>query len=258
MADTTQQTGLNLSGVNKNTNKYLNYYNQISTQLMENPNKISYQAIEVPEQTYQGLADQISAYLRPYADTAIRQRRTQTASDRAAADVDAASRGMVSSTWLSDAKNRMAAAEAADIAGIENSYQSNLMNQVYNSYQDYLNRQYNAAVQNAQNQLAVDEFNAQLYQTLDNLAWNRAQQMYKMNKSGGGGSGAGSGMVIIDGTQANPIGGTISGITANAAAGATPRLNQAAMNLLTTKQQAAAKNNNTKDNQKQTMSGQQR
>ena len=193
MAENTQQTGFTLGGGNKDQNKYLDYYSQLSTKLTEQPYKIGYTPVNVQEQTYQGLADQISAYLRPYADTAIRQRRAQTKSDRASADVDAASRGMSEgSTWLSDAKNRMSAAEAADIAGIENNYLSSLMNQVYGSYQDYLNRKYNADVLNAQNQLDVDKFNAQLYETLEQRAWERAKQMYDMRSKGGSGTSGGS------------------------------------------------------------------
>lgn len=144
---------------------------QLSAQIIGDPTKLQAQEIaapsiitpskiEVEDQTQEGLAQQIAAYLRPYTENAIRQRQKQTVTDRAAADVDAASRGMIGSTWLSDAKNRMAAAEASDIAGIENEYMGNLLQQVFNSYQSYLGRKLSADTQNAANQLVADQQNA--------------------------------------------------------------------------------------------------
>ena len=92
----------------------------VSAQQIAAADKITPGTINVERQTEEDLARQVSAYLRPYTENAINARRAQTGKDRAAADVDAASRGMGSSTWLSDAKNRMAAAEASDITAMEN------------------------------------------------------------------------------------------------------------------------------------------
>lgn len=120
------------------------------------PAKITPQQIQIEEQNQEDLARQVSAYLRPYVDNAINARRTQTGRDRAAADVDATSRGMGASTWLSDAKNRMAAAEASDITAMENEYLGNVGQQAFNAYQAYLDRAKEVAMQNA-----ILDFNAQ-------------------------------------------------------------------------------------------------
>ena len=122
----------------------------------ENIDKINAGTISADMQSYEGLAKQISAYLRPYTDSAITSRKKQTTAARVAADVDAASRGMGSSTWLTDAKLRMANAEASDIANLENQFTSNLMQQVYQSDQAQRERAQQAAIQNVGNQLSAD------------------------------------------------------------------------------------------------------
>ena len=163
----------------------------VTAQQIAAANTITPGTINVEEQTQEDLARQVSAYLRPYTENAINARRAQTGKDRAAADVDAASRGMGSSTWLSDAKNRMAAAEASDITAMENEYLGNLGQQVFNSYQNYLNRAFQANMQNvandlaaqqanASNALAVNQFNANALMNADQynagMAYNAAAQ----------------------------------------------------------------------------------
>ena len=163
----------------------------VTAQQLAAPDKITPGTINVERQSEEDLARQVSAYLRPYTENAINSRRKQTGRDRAAADVDAASRGMTSSTWLSDAKNRMSAAEASDIAAMENEYLGNLGQQVFNAYQNYLNRAYQADVQNVANdlaaqqanvgnQLSVNQFNANALMNADqynaNMAYNVAAQ----------------------------------------------------------------------------------
>lgn len=122
----------------------------------ENIDKINAGTISADMQSYEDLAKQISAYLRPYTDSAINARRQQTAQNRASIDVDAASRGMGSSTWVTDAKLRQAQAEAADITNLENQFTSNLMQQVYQSDQAQRERAQQAAIQNVGNQLSAD------------------------------------------------------------------------------------------------------
>lgn len=163
----------------------------VTAQQIAAPGTITPGKINVEQQTEEDLARQVSAYLRPYTENAINSRRAQTGRERAAADVDAASRGMTSSTWLSDAKNRMSAAEASDIAAMENEYLGNLGQQVFNTYQNYLNRAYQADVQNVANdlaaqqanvgnQLAVNQFNANALMNADQynaqMAYNVAAQ----------------------------------------------------------------------------------
>lgn len=169
---------------------------QMTAQTVEAPQLITPQTIQIEEQNQEDLARQVSAYLRPYTENAINARRAQTGKDRAAADVDASSRGMGSSTWLSDAKNRMAAAEASDITAMENEYLGNLGQQVFTAYQNYLDRAKDVATQNAMldynaqnanvgNQIAVNQFNANALMNADqyntNWANQRASEIGKYN-----------------------------------------------------------------------------
>jgi hypothetical protein len=193
MADTTT-----IEGGNSAQNKFYDYYNQLKTQLQTNPNTINYTPIQVEQQSLEGLSKQIADYLRPYTDSAIRQRQAQTDQYRAEADVDAASRGMGSSTWLTDSKNRMSNAEAADIADLESTFQSNVGEQAFNSFQQYLQNKLSADTTNASNQLETDEFNAKLYQTLEELAYARAGDMYGLTGSGSGSGSASKSTGSVD------------------------------------------------------------
>ena len=128
------------------------------------PERINAERINVDQYSQQELANQIAAYLRPYTENAINARKHQTIKNRAAIDVDAASRGMGASTWVTDSKNRQAQAEAADIANLENTYLGNLNQSVFSADQAQRERAYNAAAQNAANQLNADINYAKLLQ----------------------------------------------------------------------------------------------
>jgi hypothetical protein len=170
-------------------------YESILKTLM--PQTIGYSPIETEKQTQESLASQISAYLRPYVDKSIANRKSTTIANRAGIDIDAASRGMGASTWVTDAKQRETNAEASDIAGLESDYAANLAEQVYNSYQSYLDRQYNVDTANAGNQIEVDEFNAQVLAALEQTAYERALDMNSL-KGSGSGSGSGTGSPLDD------------------------------------------------------------
>lgn len=68
----------------------------------------------------------IEAQLRPSYDLAITGRKKATDTNRAEIDVDAASRGMGASTWISDAKTRQMDSEADDISSMESNYLATL------------------------------------------------------------------------------------------------------------------------------------
>lgn len=132
--------------------------------------------VNIEEQTQEGLAKQIAAYLRPYTESAIQARQRQTRRARAIADADAYRRGIGASTILSDDKNQMAMDEAYDISNMENNYLSNLGQQVFNSYQNYLQRKQAADQFNIQNAMAAEQWNAGQRAATDQ--WN-AQMAYK-------------------------------------------------------------------------------
>lgn len=159
--------------------KFQEYYQQILAGM--NPNTIEYQAPTADE-----IASQISEYLRPAVDQQIRSRREATAQQRAQTDADAASRGILSSTWVTDIKNRLKQSENADIAAAESDYRAQLLQGVYNRQAQEADRA---------NQIAM--FNAQMKQQAEADAYKRAGDMYNLylsNKSrGGSGSSGGSG-----------------------------------------------------------------
>ena len=199
------QTPLTLSGGNDATNRYMNYYNQIKTQLVrnQNPATIQAQTIELPremqaqqitaperiqaerlateDRTYGDYANEVASYLNPYLQNAIRSRRDQTADYRAAADADAWSRGMGGSTYLSDQKNQLAKAEARDIMAAQNEFLANVGQQAFSALQNQYNRNLQANMQNAANALTVDQFNANLANAVNQFNANALMQTDQYN-----------------------------------------------------------------------------
>lgn len=134
------------------------------------------------------LQTDIESYLRPAYDLAIQNRKDATVTNKANIDVDAASRGMGSSTWVTDVKDRAQDSEARDIATLESQYEAAMAQQLMSALQ-----------QEKANQLAVDQYNAsaqaQALQTALGLAGDfyandlaMAQQMSKGSGRGSGGS----------------------------------------------------------------------
>ena len=124
----------------------------------------------------------VESYLRTAYDQSIENRRKQTEADRAMIDLDAYSRGMGGSTWVTDAKQRLQDAEADDIANMEANYQAGLNEAVLN--------QYNQAVAQG---LAAQNNAYDLAKDLYSLGQNAKAGVGSMAGSGGGGSGGGGG-----------------------------------------------------------------
>lgn len=176
------------------------YYNSILKSLGSSaitPERINYESLGYDMPTEAEIASKISEYLRPGYDKAISARRAQTDQNRAAIDIDAASRGMGASTWVTDAKTRQMNAEAADIAGLESDYNANLAQNVYNMYNQHLANQLEVGMFDKSNQLAVDEqnvanalaaaqWNEQMRRALEETAYSRALNAYNLAKSRGG------------------------------------------------------------------------
>ena len=148
------------------------YYDEILASMT--PSTVEYTAPTVDE-----IASQISSYLRPAVDRQIENRRLQTAQQRAATDVDAASRGILPSTWVTDIKQRLMQSEAADVAAAESDYRAQLLQGVYNRQAAESDRAYQIAM-----------FNAQMRQQAEADAYSRAGDMYNLylqNKKSGPG-----------------------------------------------------------------------
>lgn len=196
---------MTLSGGNAAQNQYMNYYNQIRTQLGGNYTPVQAQVIEAPEKmvaqqiaqpeaiqaaqmsledrTFGDYADEAAAYLTPYLNNSIASRRRQTANERAAADVDAYSRGMGPSTWLSDAKNRMAMNEAADIMAAQNEFLGQVNQTAYNSMENQRARNANASQFNAGALNDIAQFNANLQNAINQYNANALMNADEFNIS---------------------------------------------------------------------------
>ena len=153
------------------------YYNSIKSSLT--PQTVSYTMPDLST-----LSSQIAAYLRPSYDQAIAARQEQTAQNRADIDADAASRGMGRSSWVSDVKARESKAEASDIADLESNYGAALAEAVLTQYNQHLS-----------NKLQADLANAEIAAQYEQLAYDRAADMYNLiqSKSSSSSSSSGSG-----------------------------------------------------------------
>ncbi len=142
------------------------------------------------------MRDMIAEWLRPSYDQAIARRRERTEQYNANLDADAWSRGMGSSTYVTDVKGRNYGDESRDIGTLESSYGSALAQNLLEALQK----------QDAQ-KLEVERFNAEQINEARQRALDAATALYnawlryganpvstkKSGRSGGsGGSGAAS------------------------------------------------------------------
>ena len=135
------------------------------------------QTIDYNPASPSALKSALAKVMRPDYDKAIANRQKTAAKNRAAIDTDAAARGMGSSTWVTDVKNRQNDAAATDIAGLEGDYLSAL-------YRNLLGKM---SEQEA-NKLSVDQFNANARQNALAQALattNQWWQNWKPQTSGG-------------------------------------------------------------------------
>lgn len=135
------------------------------------------QTIDYNPASPSALKSALAKVMRPDYDKAIANRQKTAAKNRAAIDTDAAARGMGSSTWVTDVKNRQNDAAATDIAGLEGDYLSAL-------YSNLLGKM---SEQEA-NKLSVDQFNANARQNALAQALattNQWWQNWKPQTSGG-------------------------------------------------------------------------
>lgn len=102
----------------------------------------------------------IEAALRPLYEQSKQQLEAERIARNADIDVDAFSRGMGNSTWVTDAKLRQLRSSESALASLDASYNNQL---------------YNALLAAQQNR--------------DDTAWDRAMQMYQLGRSGRGGGG---------------------------------------------------------------------
>jgi len=144
------------------------------------------------EKTQDELSTAVAAWLRPGYDQAISNRTAQTQRYRAEIDADAIARGMGSSTYVTDVKNRQRNAEASDIASLESDYGATLAKYVSQGLE----------TQNDQ-KLKTASYNAEQRQNAYDMAYAAALQLFTYYKKSGGGSGRMSKTKAAPTTQEN-------------------------------------------------------
>lgn len=174
-------TGGSSAGMSDADRAVLNNYVQ-SLYDVYRPEKLSYQAMDAD-----ALRLQIAEWLRPSYDSAIASRQKQTETYRAELDADAISRGMGSSTYVTDVKSRQMQAEAGDIASLEGEYGAQLGKLTTDAADKERDRALTVAMQNQEQEQAAY---ALAYQAALNLF---AASLAGRSTSGtGGGSGSSS------------------------------------------------------------------
>ena len=124
----------------------------------------------------------ISNWLRPAYEQAIRSRQEQTQRQNAELDADALARGMGTSTYVTDVKDRAYESEAQDVSTLESDYASTLANELY----DAMRAQ-------QEQKISVDMFNAEQINHAREQAAAAAQALYNAYRSSGGGRSGSNG-----------------------------------------------------------------
>lgn len=143
------------------------------------PQRIDYTPLD--EQT---LAERIGAVLRPVYDKAIAAIFRNNKRSDAELDADAISRGMGSSTFVTDVKRRQDSAAADDARDLETEYGAKLSDQLYKAMEGERDRM-----------LEVEKFNAQQQSAAMEQAFEAARVLYDAylaarSRRGGGGGGS--------------------------------------------------------------------
>ena len=143
------------------------------------PTPVTYTPVD--EQT---LAERISKVLRPMYDKAIAALFKGNQRSDAELDADAISRGMGSSTFVTDVKRRQDNAAAEGARDLESDYGAKMADQLYKAMEG-----------EREKQLEVDKFNAQQKSAADAQAFEAAKVMYEAylaakKRHGGGGGGS--------------------------------------------------------------------
>ena len=151
-------------------------------------------AISLAEKNRATVAAEADASLRPYLDLSATQREQAAVQSRAELDADAYSRGMGSSTWLTDKKSRESMAAQTDIANMKAQYAASIADSINKSMATYEANKLAVDQANVSNKLAADQFNAsqeeeaytKAYQILMDM-WNKG--LFATPSSGGSGGG---------------------------------------------------------------------
>ena len=161
------------------------YFNQMYSRFA--PQEVAYDTRGEAE-----IRASVAAWLRPGYDQAIANRQAQTRANKANLDADAIARGMGTSTYVTDVKNRQQNAESSDIASLEADYGANLAKYVLDGVDSEQNRV-----------LEAEKFNAEQRQNAYDQAYSAALALYaQYKKSGGGGKSSGVNKTTLENCEA--------------------------------------------------------
>lgn len=156
------------------------------------PQAVTFNKINVADETLEGLTSRVKAALNPMYDSAIEDRMQSSVQARAGYDADAFSRGMGASTWLTDVKAREGRAAASDITRLNASFGGTVAENATAQFQNYLGNKLQADSTNAQGQLSADLANSQRTTEYEQWVYGVVADMIKNgiinpNPSAGGG-----------------------------------------------------------------------
>ena len=152
---------------------------ELFTQMLE---KYLPETVEFTPLSEDVLSETIKNWLRPAYEQAIASRREQTGRINAELDADAWSRGMGSSTYLSDVKERQYRSEERDVDALESNYAATLAGRLYDAMKEQQEKK-----------IEVDEFNATEINRAREKAMAAAQALYQSYLSGARSHGHSSG-----------------------------------------------------------------
>ena len=150
-------------------------------------------AISLAEKSRSEMLSETEASLRPYLDLSASQREQAAIQGRAELDADAYSRGMGSSTWLTDKKSRESMAAQTDIANMKAQYAASIADSVNKQLQNYQANKLAVDQTNVSNKLAADQFNASQEDEAYQKAYSIFMDMWNKGLFSTGSSGSGSG-----------------------------------------------------------------
>lgn len=124
--------------------------------------------VEYTPEDMETLRERIAAFLRPSYEAALKKQEKQAAQYNGQLDADAWSRGMGSSTYVSDLKYRRQNALLENRAEIESAYGAALAEQLYKAWEKQLGYR-----------MEAEKFNAQARNEADQRARTEAGDLYR-------------------------------------------------------------------------------
>lgn len=162
------------------------------------------------ERTADEISAEIAAWLRPAYDAAIGAREKQTDTYRAELDADAIARGMGTSSYVTDVKNRQMQKEAEDVAALETNYAAQLAKEMSAALAIERERSFE-----------TDMFNAEAEQNAYDKAYSMALSMLQAYHAGDKGAVSLANSILGGGTSTSSAASSSAGSKKSGSSGKT-------------------------------------